>query len=256
MAERALAQALHGVYAASRPARITPTRSATCCTSSREWDERKTVPPPAAASLISARTSRSTRRVEPAGGLVEHDPVGPVHEGLHQPELLAVALGELADGTAELGVQALAERIAARRVDPAAAQPGERGELLTAGEAVREPELAGKLADAPPRRDGIAPQVQAEQGHPAGGGPHQVQEEPDGRALAGPGGAGVAEDLPALDPEVEVGERRHPAGAGTSWRALGPRSPGARSACSPPRRNGGSLAPRAGLRRSGAGAEA
>jgi hypothetical protein len=70
-----------------------------------------------------------------------------VHEGLHEPELLAVALGELPERAVEDGAEPLAELAAISRVD-LAAQPGERVELLAAGEPVEEAEVAGQIADA------------------------------------------------------------------------------------------------------------
>ena len=123
-----------------------PTRSAACCTSSSECDERNTVRPSAGGLAHEAhgtppeaagRARSSARRGSSSGG--------PVHERLDEPELLAVALRELTDRAVEHRAEPLAELVAERRL--AAAQAGERVELRAAGEAVEQPEIAGQVPD-------------------------------------------------------------------------------------------------------------
>ena len=66
-------------------------------------------------SRARARGTRPGERVEAAGRLVEDEQLGPVHERLHDPDLLAVPLRELADRAVEDAVEALAELVAERR---------------------------------------------------------------------------------------------------------------------------------------------
>ena len=122
-----------------------PTRSAVCWTSSSEWDERKTVRPSAAVSRNSVAHLRLQQRVEPTRRLVEHGELGPVHERLHDPDLLPVAARQLPDRAVEHDPEPLAERVAQRR--SGAAQADERVELLPRGEPVGQPQVAGQVAD-------------------------------------------------------------------------------------------------------------
>jgi transglutaminase-like putative cysteine protease len=69
------------------------------------------------------------QRVEAARGLVENHQLGPVHESLHEADLLPVPLGEVTDRPVEDEGKALAEAIPQLDVD-AAAKPSERIELL------------------------------------------------------------------------------------------------------------------------------
>jgi len=141
------------------------------------------------------------QRVEPGRGLVEDQDVGRVHEGLDDPELLAVSPRELAEGAVEHAAEAFDELVAQRR-RRAAPQSRERIEVLLPGESVGETQVSGQIPDPPPRLDSFKPC------DPGGAGRRmdQVEEEPDRRALARPVRAEVAEDLGALDAEVEIDE--------------------------------------------------
>ena len=154
-------------------------------------------------------------RVEPRARLVEHDQLGPVHERLHEPDLLAVALREVADRPVELQGEPLAQLVA-EAVVGAAAQARERVELLAGGHPVVQPQLAGEVADPAPRLDALAPGVEPEHGRAARRRVDQVEQEPDRRALARPVRAEIAEHLAALDAQVEPDER-----AGLSLVGLG-----------------------------------
>lgn len=76
------------------------------------------------------------------GGLVEQQEPGPVHEGLHQPDLLLVSLGELPDGPVQLQLELLGQP-AGVPVRAPAPQVVEEGEELAAGEVLVEIELPG-----------------------------------------------------------------------------------------------------------------
>ena len=73
--------------------------------------------PVAAASRTSSAELVLQQRVEPARRLVEDEQLGTVHERLHEPELLAVALRELADRPVEHDAEALDERVPQPRID-------------------------------------------------------------------------------------------------------------------------------------------
>jgi hypothetical protein len=142
-------------------------------------------------------------RIEPRGGLVEDEQLGPVHERLHEPDLLAVPLREGADRAIEVELELLRERLAvAEAFHPA--QAGEVAELLAAGQPLVEPEVARDVADAPPDRDRVAARVEAEQLDAARGRPDQVEHEPDRRRLPGAVRAEEAEHLAAADREGEL----------------------------------------------------
>ena len=129
-----------------------------------------------------------------------------MHERLDEPELLPVALRELPDRPVEDDAEPLAELLAEPGVEPAA-KPGERLELLTAGQPVGEAQVAREVADPAARLDGSTPVSIAEDGRAAGGRADQPEQKPDRRALARPVRPEVPEDLAALDAQVEVGER-------------------------------------------------
>ena len=86
------------------------TRSATCCTSGKTWEERKIVAP-ADFGFRDERVERLLDQgVETDGRLVEDDQVGPVHEGLDESDLLAVALRERLDRSVDVEFEARRER--------------------------------------------------------------------------------------------------------------------------------------------------
>jgi len=120
-----------------------------------------------------------------------------VHERLHETELLAIALGELANRPVEYSAEAFAEPVAHRCLH--AAKPGERVELLPAGEAVCKAEVSRQIADAPPCFDRSAAHVEPEQRGAPVGRVDEAEQETDARRLPGPVWAEVAEDLSRVD---------------------------------------------------------
>ena len=144
------------------------------------------------------------QRIEPARRLVEDEQLGTVHERLHEPELLAVALRELADRPVEHDTEALDERVPQPRIDRSA-ETGEGSELLVAREPVVQAQVAGQVADAPAGGDAVAAAVEPEHERLTFGGPNHVEQQPDRRALAGPVRPQEAEDLSVLDAQVEAG---------------------------------------------------
>ncbi len=131
-------------------------------------------------------------RVEPAGGLVEDQQLGLVHEGLDQAELALVAGREVAGAAREVEVEALGERLDLRRRD-AAAQVAPVAQGLLAGQPRVERVLAGQVAHAAADGDAVAARVEAEDLRLARRRPDQVEQEADGRRLAGAVGPEKAE---------------------------------------------------------------
>jgi hypothetical protein len=127
------------------------------------------------------------QRVEAAGRLVEDEQIGAVHERLDHAELLAVALGELADRAVEDRSEPCAELFPEWRVRPA--QAGQRVELRPPGEPVRQAEITREVADAAPRIDRRWACVHPEQRRAPRCGQDQTQQEPDGRRFPRPIGA-------------------------------------------------------------------
>ena len=108
----------------NRPSRMIATRSATRCTSSRECEESNTVRPAAAVSRSNASNSACTSGSRPAVGSSRISSFRPVHERQEQPDLLAVALRELAHRTVHVDREPLDERVGERLV-VAASSPAE-----------------------------------------------------------------------------------------------------------------------------------
>lgn len=73
------------------------------------------------------------QRVQPAGGLVEHEQLRGVGEGLHQSDLLLGALGQAAHGTIQVQTQALGQGLHGVRPTPAAQRHQVREELAGGG---------------------------------------------------------------------------------------------------------------------------
>ena len=113
-------------------------------------------------------------RVEAARRLVEDQHVGLVHERLDEPDLLLVALRQLADRAVERQAEALGERVQVGVVD-AAAQPGEEAQQLARVEFLVELELAGEVAEPPPHVQPAAADVEPEDLCPPRGRPQQVE---------------------------------------------------------------------------------
>ena len=86
----------------------------------------------------------------------------------------------------------------------AAAQVGEVAQQLRPGEVGVEGVLGWHVADVPPDLDAVGHAVEAQDGGATPRREDEVQERPDGRRLAGAVGPEEAEDLAALDLQVEV----------------------------------------------------
>ena len=205
-----------------RPARMIPTRCAACCTSSSEWDERKTVRPSAAVSRSRRRNSSCRSGSRPLVGSSRMRSSGRCMNACTTPELLPVALRQLADRPVERDGEALDELFAVGPVD-VAAQAGQGVELLAAGQAVVEPEVAREVADVTSRLHAVRTSVPAEQRGSARRRADEVEQQADRGALAGAVRTEEAEDLARARPggpcPPAPGRRR-----GTSSRGLPCRS--------------------------------
>jgi hypothetical protein len=140
------------------------------------------------------------QRVESAGRLVEHEQLRPVHERLHEAELLPVPLRELADRTVEDGAEALAECVPQRRVDTS--QAGKRVELLLAGQPIGET-VSGQVPDTAARLDRRAAHVESEQLRATSGRVDETEKEPDAGRLPRAVRTEKAEHLAPLDTQIK-----------------------------------------------------
>ena len=84
---------------------------------------------------------------------------------------------------------------------------GKRVELLTAGQAIVETQVAGEVTDATPGLDALRPAVSTEQRRATAGRADDVEQQANGRALAGAVRAEEAKDLSRPDAQVEPCER-------------------------------------------------
>ena len=87
-------------------------------------------------------------RVEPGGGLVEHEQVGARHQGGDEQYLLPVALGVGPDLLGRIEVEPLDQLVAVRGVDPALDPPQEM-KCLGPGERRPQVGLAGDVGEPP-----------------------------------------------------------------------------------------------------------
>ena len=143
-------------------------------------------------------------RVEPGGRLVEDGQRRAVHERLDEPDLLPVPLRERLDRPVELELEAVRDPLSVTEVGHPA-QRREVAEVLPRREPLVQAEVAGEVAEVPPRLRAGAADVHPEELDPPGGRPDQVEQQPDGGGLAGAVRAEVAEDLTLADLEREVG---------------------------------------------------
>ena len=176
----------------------------------RRASARREHGPPVVGRLAVFQELALVQRIEPAGRLVEDQDLRPVHERLDDSKLLSVALRKLPDRTVEDAAEPLDERVPRCVVDASSESP-ERVQLLPAGQPVGETQVARQVADPSPSLD-VAPGIEPCDGGLSGRRTNQVEKETDGRALAGAVRPEVAEDLPALDAQVEVDSARTPFG--------------------------------------------
>src|SRR6266566_4306584 len=113
------------------------------------------------------------QRVKPAGGLVEDQQLGSVHEGEEDAELFLVATGVLAEAAAEVEVEALGDFAYDAGID-VAAEAAEVSDHLPASQAAELGHVAGHVADLALDRHRVAPAVEAEDVGRALGGPDKA----------------------------------------------------------------------------------
>ncbi len=142
-------------------------------------------------------------RVEPGGGLIEHEQVGSVLEGDDEPDLLLVALRVLLEGAARVEVESGDEVRLVGRID-AAAEVGEVVDRLSARQPVVQGELPGQVADATVDRDWVDGRLDTEDAGMPLCRSNQVEQDPDRRGLARAVRPKKAEDLTPLDVEIDV----------------------------------------------------
>ena len=149
-------------------------------------------------------------RVQPARRLVEHHELGPVLEGLHDPDLLLVALRELPGRAVERQVEAAGQRPGGGEVAHALEAAEER-ERLARGEPLVQPQLPREVADPAAQLHASGAGVEAEhRGRPRGRA-QQVEQRADQRGLAGAVGPDEPEGLSGIDLEVEPVQGDDPA---------------------------------------------
>src|SRR5699024_6037074 len=133
-------------------------------------------------------------RIQPAGGFVQYEQFGPVHESLDEADFLLVAFGQPVDRPVQVQVEPFSQP-----VDGAAAyRAADSGEVLEDGAATAAAhgaEFARQETDAAAQRCTRSPGVPAKYLYAAGAGPDYVQEQAHGRGLARAVGADEPEDF-------------------------------------------------------------
>src|SRR5690606_38891685 len=82
------------------------------------------------------------------GRFVEHEELGPGHEGAHETDLAPVPAGEPLRATRAVELEALAQLVHVRRVDTAASQARPRAQRLVDGQTLVQAKLARQVTDA------------------------------------------------------------------------------------------------------------
>jgi hypothetical protein len=124
-----------------------------------------------------------------------------VLEGLHQPDLLPVALGQHPEPPGRVQVQPPDQLLDPCPVQPAT-QPPEPGEQLPAGHRRVDLQVAGQVAD-PAAQPHLAGERAAQHLAAPGGGAQEAQQQPDGGGLAGAVGAEEADHLARVNLQGE-----------------------------------------------------
>ena len=141
--------------------------------------------------------------VQPARRFVQHQQFGIMHEGLDEPQLLLVALGELAGVPAQVQAQPFGQGI-----DPAGPDGSADGRVvrqqLAAGDPPLQEQFAGQIADPAAQRGAGGPGVLAEHRRRSGGGPDDVQQAPHDGRLARAVGPDHAKDGALFDTETDA----------------------------------------------------
>ena len=111
------------------------------------------------------------QRIEAAGGLVEDEQLGPVHERLDQPDLLLVALRQGAHGSRQVDPESVGQLAAGAESRGCIAGSGYLGVERQHPLSARSPfevQLARNVADAPSQRGAAVAGVFTEHAHRAG----------------------------------------------------------------------------------------
>ncbi len=132
-----------------------------------------------------------------------------MHQGLRQSQLLLVPLRQSADRHRRVELQALQQLAAILRVALLRPEGIDEVEEGAAAHPLVHAQVAGEIAAATPHLYGVAPAVESEDARCAGRGPDEVEENADGRRLAGAVRAQEAEDLAGVDGEVDAAKRAH-----------------------------------------------
>jgi hypothetical protein len=156
------------------------------------------------------------KRVEPAGGLVEHEQVRARHQGGDEQYLLLVALGVSPHFLGRVKIETLDQLVAVRGVDPALDPPQEMNRLEP-GERGPQAGLAGDVSEPPVCLDGLALAVEPEDLRPP-------RRRPGQRST--PGRGRVARNAsPRSSPAAAF--TAGSSSTGPTWRTGSPRRPGA-----------------------------
>jgi hypothetical protein len=148
------------------------------------------------------------QRIESARRLVEDQQVGSRHEGQEEGDLSSIARGQVPGRPVEVDLEARRDRFHGCRIDPAA-EPCDRADELPRRHPLRQAQLARDVADPSPHVDAVASGIPSQDLDGPLGRPDQIEQAPDGGALAGAVGAYEAEDLTDVDIEVDAAHRLH-----------------------------------------------
>ena len=146
------------------------------------------------------------QRVQPAGGLVQHQQLGVLHEGGDNGQLLFGALAHPGDGSLGVQLEPLDQFPAAggRACVPV---PLQKVQKLLSAHLLKKGDLAGHIAHLSLDPVPLGPAVQTVDPAAAGPGPDEAHQMADQGGLSGAVGSEKAEDLAALDGQ---GETEHP----------------------------------------------
>jgi hypothetical protein len=143
------------------------------------------------------------QRIEPAGGLVEHQQLGIVERGLDKADLLAVAARELAERPVHVRLEALRELGPASEIAHAASLGQERQQLL-AGQSRVIAEVAREVPQPRADRAAVPAAVEPEDLRRAARGMQEVEQRAHRRRLAGTVRPQETEHLAGFDPHRDV----------------------------------------------------
>src|SRR5664279_233532 len=143
-------------------------------------------------------------RVQTGGRFVEHQQPRPVHESLHQADLLPVALGQGADRAIQLGTEPVGQLIAVAAVAQGA-DVGEAIQVLAPGQPWVEGEVPWQVADVAVDLDAVAPRVTPEHAHAPRRRSIQPEQQSDRGRLPGTVRAQKPEHLAGSDVEADIG---------------------------------------------------